>query len=351
MSEEGRAVAWKKERGKSDFVQQKKKDRHQHGYSGVLQDPTEEEEETLKMEVVLLDERIALYVLIPIFLAVTLVALLRQNVAASVKNTRAPDLQRVHLNSLLQRSAVLRGPSSRLLPSYAFLTRKEMYVHEESGIFASYLEEFCKQEHPLRALENLAKMDPNQTMGMLKNQLSFIFLQGGIAYFVNYLFPDFLVAKMPFPLTYRFKPMLQRGIDLPSLDVTYVSSLSWYFLVMLSSSGLLFLVSAFWSSDAQQQQLQPLAEGHGEDQPNVQQALMMDAGVPPMMMMPGMGGPDPKKQIAQEKECWEKTTHEFALEGIERRLLQKFRAEAATATAASAAAAAGAEKQLHVHGE
>lgn len=35
-------------------------------------------------------------------------------------------------------------------------------------------------------------------------------------------------AKIPFPLTQRFRAMLQNGIDLSTVDVSYVSSRSWY---------------------------------------------------------------------------------------------------------------------------
>lgn len=47
---------------------------------------------------------------------------------------------------------------------------------------------------------------------------------------------DFCVlssAKIPFPLTQRFRSMLQNGIDLSTVDVSYVSSRSWYITMFL----------------------------------------------------------------------------------------------------------------------
>merc|ERR1719326_50232 len=88
-------------------------------------------------------------------------------------------------------------------------------------------------------MDALANPDPAQTMGMLKNQMVFVVIQGGLAYWVSHLFSGFLVAKTPFPLTFRFKAMLQRGVEVSSLEPGYVSSLCWYFFVMTSSHGLI----------------------------------------------------------------------------------------------------------------
>ena len=59
---------------------------------------------------------------------------------------------------------------------------------------------------------------------------------------INYFFDGFLIVKVPFPLTPRFKMMLQQGIDLKSLSASYVSSLSWYFIVMFGINGFYSLI-------------------------------------------------------------------------------------------------------------
>ena len=47
---------------------------------------------------------------------------------------------------------------------------------------------------------------------------------------------------MPFSLTPAFRSMLQRGVEISTLDMAYVSSLSWYFLTYFGLRGLMSIL-------------------------------------------------------------------------------------------------------------
>jgi len=49
---------------------------------------------------------------------------------------------------------------------------------------------------------------------------------------INSFFAGFVLAKVPFSLTQQFRSMTQSGIDMSNLDVSYVSSVSFYFLIV-----------------------------------------------------------------------------------------------------------------------
>lgn len=59
---------------------------------------------------------------------------------------------------------------------------------------------------------------------------------------ISHFFKGYVLVKIPFPLTQGFKGMFQRGLELQTLDTSYVSSVSWYFLVMFGLRGFFRLV-------------------------------------------------------------------------------------------------------------
>merc|ERR1719330_492161 len=145
---------------------------------------------------------------------------------------------------MLARCRALRQ-HSHILSEKAFKTRKAYFVKKDHGVL---VKSPPQAKDPMEALS--AGPDPMMAMGMMKNQMFFMVSQGLLAYWVSHLFSGFLVAKTPFPLTFQFKSMMQRGVEVQSLEPGYVSSLCWYMFVMMSSHSLIALVQSFFSSNS-----------------------------------------------------------------------------------------------------
>merc|ERR1719401_3087505 len=211
---------------------------------------------------------------------------------------------------MLSRCRILRQ-HAHFLAERAFKPRKAYFVKKDVGVL---VKNPPKAKDPMDALSG-AGPDPMMAMGMMKNQMFFMISQGVLAYWVSHLFSGFLVAKTPFPLTFQFKSMMQRGVEVQSLEPGYVSSLCWYMFVMMSSYSLIGLVQAFCSK-----------QDTGEDE-NPMMAMMGTMGGGGGMM-PG-GGPDMSKVYKQEQESLEVIQHEFVLENVETELWRKWRQERA----------------------
>jgi len=91
----------------------------------------------------------------------------------------------------------------------------------------------------------------------------------------------FLVVKIPFALTERFKQLTQQGIGVAALDTSYVSSGSWYMIAQTGIMRVLQLVNV-GSAVSEQQMMQmqmmgPMAGGAGGQAFNAKQAFAAEA--------------------------------------------------------------------------
>jgi len=105
-----------------------------------------------------------------------------------------------------------------------------------------------------RALRKFScAMMTNMMTTMMKSQLTGNAPHLLMAFLVNQFFAGFIMGKIPFTLSPRFKSMLQRGIDMASLDVSYFTSLSFYILLLFGLRGILSHLSnsgmIWWTTD------------------------------------------------------------------------------------------------------
>ncbi|KAG9336018.1 hypothetical protein JZ751_003277 [Albula glossodonta] len=142
------------------------------------------------------------------------------------------------------------------------------------------------EPHIARKWEIPSKTDTSMLTDMMKGNLTNVLPMIVIGGWINWAFSGFVTTKVPFPLTLRFKPMLQRGIELMSLDASWVSSASWYFLNVFGLRSMYNLIL-----------------GHDNA----------------AMAMP----PDPNKAFKSEWEALEIVEHKWALENVEEELMSR----------------------------
>ena len=83
-------------------------------------------------------------------------------------------------------------------------------------------------------------------MGMMKNNMAMMIPNTLIMSWINAFFSGFVILKLPFPLTIKFKSMLQAGVATKDMDPRWMSSISWYFLCYF---GLQFVFNFLLGSD------------------------------------------------------------------------------------------------------
>ena len=138
--------------------------------------------------------------------------------------------------------------NSGLISENSFKMRKVFFCKKSGGFLYKH-----QETKPKDAMSGMM-MNNNMMSDMLKNNLSMAVSTMLQFAWVSYFFSGFILAKVPFPLTQKFRGMLQRGVEIQNLDVKYVSSLSLYFLVLFGLHGLQSLILGadmdskdFWS--------------------------------------------------------------------------------------------------------
>ena len=124
----------------------------------------------------------------------------------------------------------------------AYWTAKEKGALRPDGPFLANAEDAAPANNPMANPAGAMEGMMGNASFMIQNM---IMMQG-----IQHFFSGFVLLKVPFSLSRGFKPMFQRGIDLPSLNVSYVSSVSWYFLVMFGLRGLFRLIIGDPSRDS-----------------------------------------------------------------------------------------------------
>lgn len=240
------------------------------------------------MTELLLDTNIRGWVFLPIVVITFLVGILRHYFSLLLSPSKKAELQQVQDSQVMIRARVLRE-NGTYIPKASFQMRRHFFNNEDTGYF--------KVQKRVSSVQN-PMTDPNFMSDMLKGNITNVLPMIMIGGWINWMFSGFVTTKVPFPLTLRFKPMLQRGVELLSLDAAWVSSASWYFLNVFGLRSIYTLV---------------LGENHAADQARHFQEHMAGAA----MAMP----PDPKAAFKNEWEALEICEHQWALNNAETDLM------------------------------
>ncbi|RKP12592.1 integral membrane protein DUF106-domain-containing protein, partial [Piptocephalis cylindrospora] len=246
-----------------------------------------------------LDPSIRDWVLIPIMAAMILVGVFRHHVTVLLTGEpKKPTYKALREGKALFRSQILRTNGSNL-PNGAYQSRK------------SYLMEAFKKGEYLKAPADPDAGPPNpmtdpagmdMMMDGMKKQMAGMIPQMLIMTWVNFFFSGFVLVRLPFPLTIGFKSMLQRGVNTADMDVTWVSSLSWYFLNLFGLRGLFTILLG--DNNCKSRDMQAMTSmGMTQQQPGQVQ--------------------DFPKLFEAERENLQMTPHVWEGEGVEERLLKK----------------------------
>jgi ER membrane protein complex subunit 3 len=188
------------------------------------------------MDGIVLDGSIRDWVLLPIMAVMFMVTMFREHLAVVLASGTPSDdgdaktLDEIGELQLLRRAQRFRENGAKI-SRRGFAMRKQYYVDEKHGALTELADDTATASMG-------SMMNPKNMFMMVRRNVEQVLLMA----WVNYFFQGFVIVELPFALTQRFRQMTQRGIELATLDVRYVSALSWYFLCLFGLRGITSLV-------------------------------------------------------------------------------------------------------------
>lgn len=240
------------------------------------------------MAELLLDSKIRFWVFLPIMAITFLVGIIKHYLFLFMSNDKTVEKQQLVDSQALLRSRLIRE-HGKYIPRESFLMRKNYFVNEETGFFVKQ-----KRQPNVKMPMNDPKVMADMLKGNFLNMIPMVVIGG----WINWAYAGFLCTKVPFPLTFRFKPMLQKDVNLVTLDASWVSSASWYIINLFGLRSMYNLV---------------LGENNAADQTKAMQDQMSGAA----LSMPD----DLNKAFKAECDSLTVTDHNWVMKGIEQRLL------------------------------
>ncbi|PYI25718.1 transmembrane protein [Aspergillus indologenus CBS 114.80] len=254
-------------------------------------------------QTILRDPALFYWIVFPITIVMILTGILRHYATVLMNNPPKPAAT---LAESRERLGLIRGVNFRnhayvLSPESCEMRRKYLIAAYQEGAFLKDPEN--RGQPPANPMTDPAGMEA--MMGMMKGNMMMMIPQTLIMSWINAFFSGFVILKLPFPLTIRFKSMLQSGVMTRDLDVRWVSSLSWYFLNLFGLQSVFGFIL-------------------GSDNAASQMAQQMAGMNPAAGMNPFQPGQDPDKMYQNEAENLAVMEHFCILDGIEERILQNY---------------------------
>ncbi|GKZ33721.1 ER membrane complex subunit 3 [Aspergillus brasiliensis] len=254
-------------------------------------------------QTILRDPALFYWIVFPITVVMILTGILRHYATVLMNNPPKPAST---LAESRERLGLIRGVNLRnnasVLSKESFEMRKNYLVSAyQSGAFLK--DPGSRGQPPANPMTDPAGMEA--MMGMMKGNMMMMIPQTLIMSWINAFFSGFVILKLPFPLTIRFKSMLQSGVMTRDLDVRWVSSLSWYFLNLFGLQSVFGFIL-------------------GGDNAANHMAQQMASMNPAAGVNPFQPGQDPDKLYQSEAENLEVVEHFYILDGVEERLLAHY---------------------------